>query len=110
MKTGVTVLPEHIQNRGVDRVVERLAAVKVSIIATSHNVVEPSGEIHDSHSLQTLHHALTRDLSLPWRCAGDDQPWLNEELLVHGVLANRFAYVRNEKIILSGSPANPSAR
>lgn len=44
MKTGVTVLPEHFQNEGAERVVERLAAAKVDMIATSPYVMEPSDE------------------------------------------------------------------
>ena len=44
MKTGVTVMPEYFQNEGVDGVVERLAAAKVDMIATSPYVMEPSNE------------------------------------------------------------------
>ena len=44
MKTGVTVLPEHFQNEGVESVVERLAAAKVDMIATSPYVMEPSND------------------------------------------------------------------
>jgi len=44
MKTGVTVLPEHFQNEGVDSVVERLAAARVDMIATSPYVMEPSND------------------------------------------------------------------
>jgi hypothetical protein len=42
--TGVTVLPEHFQNEGVESVVERLAAAKVDMIATSPYVMEPSND------------------------------------------------------------------
>lgn len=42
MKTGVTVLPEHFQNEGVESVVDRLAAAKVDMIATSPYVMEPA--------------------------------------------------------------------
>lgn len=42
MQTGVTVLPEHFQNEGVESVVDRLAAAKVTMIATSPYVMEPS--------------------------------------------------------------------
>jgi predicted metal-dependent TIM-barrel fold hydrolase len=31
MATGVTVLPEHLQNEGVDAVVERLAAARWTV-------------------------------------------------------------------------------
>jgi hypothetical protein len=44
MKTGVTVLPEHFQNEGVESVVERLAAAKVDMIATSPYVMEVATE------------------------------------------------------------------
>lgn len=44
MKTGVTVLPEHFQNEGVEAVVSRLAAAKVDMIATSPYVMEPSND------------------------------------------------------------------
>jgi hypothetical protein len=44
MATGVTVLPEHFQNEGVDAVVERLAAARVTMIATSPYVMEPSND------------------------------------------------------------------
>ena len=48
MKTGVTVLPEFFQNEGVESVVERLAAAKVDMIATSPYVMEPSDEKNGS--------------------------------------------------------------
>ncbi len=44
MNTGVTVLPEHFQNEGVESVVERLAAAGVNRIATSPYVMEPSDD------------------------------------------------------------------
>ncbi|HEU0122201.1 MAG TPA: hypothetical protein VFQ91_16850 [Bryobacteraceae bacterium] len=44
MATGVTVLPEHFQNEGVENVVARLAAARVDMIATSPYVMEPSEE------------------------------------------------------------------
>lgn len=44
MPTGVTVLPEHFQNEGVESVVARLAAAGVDRIATSPYVMEPSND------------------------------------------------------------------
>lgn len=48
MQTGVTVLPEHFQNEGVENVVARLAAAKVGMIATSPYVMEVSDEKNGS--------------------------------------------------------------
>ena len=44
MIVGVTVLPEFIQNEGVDAVLDRLAAAGVTHVATSPYVMEPADE------------------------------------------------------------------
>ncbi len=44
MIVGVTVLPEYIQNEGVDSVLDRLAAAGVTHVATSPYVMEPADQ------------------------------------------------------------------
>jgi hypothetical protein len=41
---GVTVMPEYLQNEGVDAVLDRLAAVGVNAVTTSPYVMEPADE------------------------------------------------------------------
>src|SRR5690606_31694705 len=41
---GITVMPEYLQNEGVDAVLDRLAAVGVTAVATSPYVMEPADE------------------------------------------------------------------
>lgn len=43
-QTGVTVMPEYLQNEGVDAVLDRLAASGVTMVATSPYVMEPASE------------------------------------------------------------------
>lgn len=42
--TGVTVMPESIQNEGIDAILDRLHAVGVTMVATSPYVMEPADE------------------------------------------------------------------
>ena len=44
MMTGVTVMPESIQNEGVEAILDRLSAAGVTHVATSPYVMEPADE------------------------------------------------------------------
>ncbi|MFN9895448.1 MAG: hypothetical protein ACK58M_19715, partial [Acidobacteriota bacterium] len=44
MTTGVTVMPESIQNEGIESILDRLTAAGVTRVATSPYVMEPADE------------------------------------------------------------------